>query len=133
MEIRIDIKKVIIAGSRTFEDYELLCRKCDTYLSSLSDIEIVSGAASGADRLGEKYARSKGYEIKQFFADWDKYGKSAGYKRNEEMAKYAHALIAFWDGRSRGTRHMIDLAAKYNLSIKVVRYTTPHELLSAKL
>lgn len=122
MEIRIDIKRVIIAGSRTFEDYELLCKKCDTYLSLLSDIEIVSGAANGADRLGEKYARSKGYPIKQFFANWDEYGKSAGYKRNEEMAKYAHALIIFWDGQSRGSKHMIDLAKKYNLAIKIVPF-----------
>ena len=122
MEIRIDIKRVIIAGSRTFEDYELLCKKCDTYLSSLSDIEIVSGAANGADRLGEKYARSKGYAIKQFFANWDEYGKSAGYRRNEEMAKYAHALIIFWDSQSKGSKHMIDLAKKYNLAIKIVPF-----------
>jgi hypothetical protein len=122
MDIRIDIKRVIIAGSRTFADYELLCKKCDIYLSSLSDIEIVSGAANGADRLGEKYARSKGYPIKQFFANWEEYGKSAGYRRNEEMAKYAHALIIFWDRESRGSKHMIDLAKKYNLAIKIVSF-----------
>jgi hypothetical protein len=112
--------KVIIAGGRTFNDYDLLCQNCDKTLSLQNEIEIVSGTANGADKLGEKYANEKGYPIKQFPADWDKYGKSAGYKRNEEMAKYADALIAFWDGKSKGTKHMIDLAKRYELKVKVV-------------
>ncbi len=112
--------KIIIAGGRTFDDYDLLCQICDKTLSLQSEIEIVSGTANGADKLGEKYASEKGYPIKQFPADWDKYGKSAGYKRNEEMAKYADALIAFWDGKSRGTKHMINLAKRYELKVKIV-------------
>jgi hypothetical protein len=112
--------KVIIAGGRTFSDYDLLCQKCDKALSLQTEIEIVSGAANGADKLGEKYANEKGYPIKQFPADWDKYGKSAGYRRNEEMAKYADALIAFWDGKSKGTNHMIDLAKHYGLNVVVI-------------
>jgi hypothetical protein len=112
--------KVIIAGGRTFDDYDLLCQKCDKALSTLKTVEIVSGTANGADKLGERYANERGYTIKQFPANWDKYGKSAGYKRNEEMAKYADALIAFWDGKSRGTKHMIDLAKQYDLKVKVV-------------
>ena len=112
--------KIIIAGGRTFTDYDLLCQNCDKALSLQTEIEIVSGTANGADKLGEKYANEKGYTIKQFPADWDKYGKSAGYKRNEEMAKYADALIAFWDGKSKGTKHMIDLAKRYELKVKVV-------------
>ena len=58
----------------------------------------------------------------RFPADWDKYGKAAGYKRNGEMARNADALIAFWDGKSRGTKHMIDLAKKYDLQARVVMY-----------
>ena len=112
--------KIIIAGSRTFNNYELLCQNCDKALSLQTEIEIVSGTANGADKLGERYANEKGYKIKQFPADWEKYGKSAGYKRNEEMAKYADALIAFWDGKSKGAKHMIDLAKLYKLKIKVV-------------
>ena len=112
--------KVIIAGGRNFNDYENLCQICDKALSKQTEIEIVSGTAKGADKLGEKYANENGYPIKQFPADWDKYGKSAGYKRNEEMAKYADALIAFWDGKSKGTKHMIDLAKRYKLKVKVV-------------
>lgn len=84
------------------------------------EIEIVSGTANGADKLGEKYANEKGYLLKKFPADWDKYGKSAGFKRNVEMSNYADALIAFWDGKSKGTKHMIDLAKRYELKVKVV-------------
>jgi hypothetical protein len=114
--------KVIIAGGRSFNDYKLLCEKCDKALSLKSDIEIVSGTANGADKLGEKYAKEKGYSVKQFPANWDKYGKGAGYIRNEEMAKYSDALIAFWDGQSKGTKHMIDLANRYGLMVKVYNY-----------
>ena len=114
--------KIIIAGVRTFNDYDLLVEKCNKAFSSQTEIEIVSGAANGADKLGERYAIEKGYSIKQLPADWDKYGKSAGYKRNEEMAKYADALIAFWDGKSKGTKLMIELGKRYGLKTKVVRF-----------
>lgn len=111
--------KVIIAGSRGFNDYKVLCLICDHMLQNQKVVEIVSGTAYGADKLGEQYAKEHGFAIKQFPADWNKYGKSGGYKRNEEMAKYADALIAFWDGKSKGTKHMIDLARQYGLKIKV--------------
>jgi hypothetical protein len=114
--------KVIIAGSRDFDDYNGLCKYCDHVLQNQKEIEIVSGTAKGADQLGEKYATERGYAIKKFPADWDKHGRSAGYIRNEEMAKYADALIAFWNGNSKGTEHMINLAKKYNLKIKVRNY-----------
>ena len=112
--------KVIIAGSRGFNDYEKLCTVCNFTLSNQSEIEIVSGTARGADKLGEKYAKEKGYSIKKFPPNWDKFGKSAGYKRNAQMAEYADALIAFWDGKSKGTKHMIDLASKNKLKIRVI-------------
>lgn len=115
--------KVIIAGSRDFSDYTLLVACCDKILSKQKDAEIVSGAARGADQLGELYARDHGHPIKRFPADWVKYGKSAGHRRNEEMAKYADAAIIFWDGKSVGTKSMIDLAKKYKLSLRVIEYT----------
>ena len=114
--------KIIIAGGRTFNNYDLLTQSCDKALSLQTEVEIVSGTANGADKLGEKYAKEKGYSVKQFPAEWDKHGKSAGYIRNEEMAKYADALIAFWDGKSKGTKHMIDLAKRYNLKVKIVSF-----------
>lgn len=106
--------RIIIAGSRSFDNYKILKEKCSEIIGG-KDVEIVCGMARGADTLGEKC----GYDIKYFPAKWSLFGKSAGYKRNEQMAKYADMLIAFWDGKSRGTGHMIDLARKYNLIIHV--------------
>ena len=118
--------KVIVAGSRNFNDYVTLSKVLDMALDTIKDkskIVIVSGKAKGADSLGERYANDKGYKIKEFPADWDAHGKSAGYIRNEEMAKYSDALIAFWDGTSRGTKHMVDLANKHKLQVRVVNFS----------
>lgn len=108
--------KTIIAGSREFNDYKLLCQICKEEVIT----EIISGTARGADQLGEKYAEENRIPKKLFPAEWSKYGKSAGYKRNAEMVKHADALIAFWNGESKGTKHMIDLAKQYNLKTRVV-------------
>lgn len=115
--------RVIIAGSRDFEDYQLLKSKADKYLSNIKDdVTVVCGLARGADTLGEKYARERKYAVAYYPADWKNLGKAAGYVRNEQMAKNADALIAFWDGQSAGTAHMINLAAKYNLPTRIVRF-----------
>jgi len=114
--------KIIIAGGRNFRDYDKLRESCDNILVNQKEVEIVSGTAVGADTLGERYAQEKGYEVKKFPAQWDLYGKSAGYKRNQQMAEYADGLIAFWDGKSKGTKHMIDIANKMGLKVRVIRY-----------
>lgn len=111
---------MIIAGSRSFKDYSLLCKTIDDLFPH--PITIISGHARGADKLGEAYAQSKGYDVKVMPADWDRYGKSAGYKRNKNMADISDALVAFWDGKSRGTMHMINLAKAKGLRVHVVRY-----------
>lgn len=115
---------VIIAGGRDFNDYELLKRKCDYYLSNLDtdNIIIISGGARGADSLGERYAKEKGYELDSHPADWNKYGKSAGYRRNKEMVDIASAAICFWNGSSKGTKHTIDLCKEKGIPCKIVRY-----------
>jgi len=110
--------KLIIAGSRNFTDYPLL-KKTLTPIRSLIS-EIVSGTARGADQLGEQFALEHDIPIKQFPADWDRYGKPAGYIRNAQMAEYADALIAFWDGKSAGTGHMIEVARKNKLMVSVI-------------
>lgn len=87
--------RVIIAGTRDFNDYQFLRDKCDAILSAKrqdSNIVIVSGTARGADRLGERYARERGYEIRQFPADWLNDEKKAGPIRNAKMADNADAL-----------------------------------------
>ena len=116
--------KVIVAGCRDFADYKLLKEKCDFYLQNKKpeNIVIVSGHASGADALGERYAQERGYELETFPADWKASGRAAGPIRNAKMASVAHTLIAFWNGKSRGTKNMIDTAKKHNLQVAVVRY-----------
>ena len=111
--------KVIIAGSRDFTDYPLLCSFADQTLAGMEDIEIVSGGARGADALGEQYARERGYALKVFPAEWKKWGAAAGPIRNGQMAGYADALIAFWDGSSSGTRDMIRKAEEKGLRVHV--------------
>ena len=116
--------KVIIAGCRDFNDYGLLCRKCDTILANKRqsrEIVIVSGTARGADQLGERYARERGYKVQQYPADWDHGGKAAGPIRNAKMAANADALIAFWDGESRGTKNMIDTAGRRGLDVRIIQ------------
>jgi len=115
--------KVIIAGGREFSDYEYLRSCADADLAGITDdIEIVSGGASGADALGERYAKEKGRTVALFPADWNRYGRSAGPRRNRQMAEYADALIAFWDGQSRGTKNMIDTATAKGLKVSVHNY-----------
>lgn len=114
--------KLIIAGTRTFDNYSLLKDKCDKFLEGFDEIEIVCGMAHGADILGKQYALEKRYSIKEFPANWQKFGKSAGMKRNLEMANYSNALIAFHDGVSKGTLNMIELARKKKLLTEVVKY-----------
>lgn len=119
--------RVIICGSREYTDFELLSKTCDYYLSqklnSEEEVVIVSGCARGADTLGEKYAMSRGLKVMKFPADWNKYGKKAGFIRNEEMAKNSDACIAFLsrEGKNVGTKMMISLASVYNLPTRVVQ------------
>jgi len=124
--------RVIIAGSRDFNDYELLKKSAIEIITNKTifpDLTtIVSGGARGADKLGERFADDMGLEIVRFIPDWDNLGKRAGYVRNEEMAKFSvqdgneGMLIAFWDGESRGTNHMINLAKKHGLEVHVINY-----------
>jgi hypothetical protein len=126
----MDNFKVIIAGSRGFSNYRLLREQCNKFLREkrkISNIIIVSGHARGADTLGEKYAQDEGFDLEIYPAQWDKFGKRAGYRRNEQMAKVADALIAFWDGSSIGTKHMIDIMNEKNLSVRVVEYETSNK------
>ena len=117
--------KVIIAGSRGFSNYKLLKDTCNNALrekKKTHNVIIISGHAKGADALGEKYANDEGLDLEIFPADWKKFGKSAGFRRNEQMAEFADGLIAFWDGESHGTKHMIDIANEKGIKTKVIEY-----------
>lgn len=130
--------KLIIAGGRDFNDFVLLVDKCLNILKNYTpkDLEIVSGRCStgthtfttsdgiqvyGADGLGEYLADLFKIKVTPFPADWS-LGKKAGIIRNKQMAEYADALIAFWDGKSRGTKNMIETAKKDGLKVRVIKY-----------
>lgn len=108
--------RVIIAGSRstTLSDFSEGMVACP-FLLQISTV--ISGTAKGADALGERYAELNDIPLFKYPANWDKHGKKAGYLRNIEMAENADALIAFWDGKSHGTNHMINIAKERNLQI----------------
>lgn len=117
--------RVIIAGCRNFYNYVTLKDRCEYYLQNkmqTHNVIIVSGHASGADTLGEKFAVDHNLQCELHPADWEKHGKAAGPIRNAEMADVADALIAFWDGQNRGTKSMIELAKRKGLQVAVVRY-----------
>jgi len=118
------IFKVIIAGSRSFDNYEILRHRMDYYLQHVlktAIVNILSGGAKGADALGEKYAKERNLPVQRFLADWNTHGKSAGIIRNCEMAKIADAAVVFWDGKSSGSKHMIDEAKRNPLTDTTVR------------
>lgn len=121
-----DRKRIIIAGGRDFNNLERLSLEFDGCFPSAthwpSEFEIVSGGAKGADHAGEQLAMSYRIAIKTFPADWDRLGPAAGPIRNAEMAKYADSLIVFWDGKSRGTRSMIQQAMKHRLETHLFFY-----------
>ena len=112
--------KVIIAGGRDFNNYKLL-EETMTNLSIDID-EIVVGGAKGADTLGLLFARNNNHKVKSFPADWSKSKKLAGFIRNDKMAKYADVLVAFWNGKSKGTKHMIEVAKLEGLIIHEINY-----------
>jgi hypothetical protein len=109
--------RVIIAGSRGIEDYQLVQRAIQK--AGIQITQVVSGAARGVDRLGERFGVENQIPVRRFPAKWDLHGKAAGYRRNEEMAKNADALIAIGDGHSKGTAHMVETAKKYGLLIRI--------------
>ena len=114
--------RVIVAGSRSFNDYAVLRMACDKLLARKKHthtIVIVSGTARGTDTLGEQYARERGYTVERFPANWQQYGKAAGQIRNRLMADNADALIAFWDGHSTGTQNMIMEAKKKDMAVRI--------------
>lgn len=120
--------KLIVAGTRSFNDYELLrsviaqlFMKRHCWIIDWNE-EIVSGGAPGADTLAVRYATETGIPFKVFPADWKKYGRSAGPRHNRQMAEYADAAIVFWDGKSRGTQNMIQQMRELGKPVEVVIY-----------
>lgn len=125
------MNRAIIAGGRHFNDFNLFEMIVSDIFNDLGytfeNTEIISGHCDGVDKLGESFAEYYGFDCKIFPAHWDKYGKSAGIKRNIEMIEYAKqcdnpTLIAFWDGESRGTKFTIEQARKNNFNVEIINY-----------
>lgn len=114
--------KVIIAGSRSFKDYNRLKTTCDQLLLDWGITHIICGMARGADMLGMLWAVSSKIPVMKFPADWDSYGNGAGYIRNTEMGKAADACILFWNGTSLGTGHMLKIMKELGKPVVVVRF-----------
>jgi len=115
----VALNKIIgVVGSRDFEDYELMKKVLD----EISPDVIVSGGARGADRLGARYAKERGLKLLEFIPNWDLWGKRAGFMRNTQIVEASDMIVAFWDGKSNGTRDSINKAKKRNMLCKVVLF-----------
>jgi hypothetical protein len=114
--------KTIIAGSREITSYDIV--KEAILYSGIIITEVICGDARGVDKLGEQFANEIGIKVVHFVPEWDKYGKSAGMIRNKKMAEYGEALIAVWDGKSKGTKQMIE-EARYRELCVYVHFVVP--------
>lgn len=114
--------RVAIIGSRGFNDPRLVASTMNSVLEKYEVTEVVSGGAHGADTLGEQWAKAHGIPTRVFLADWNRFGKSAGIRRNHDIIAGCDLCVAFWDGASRGTAHSLGLARDAGKRILVVRY-----------
>lgn len=129
---KTDNLNILIAGGRNYNDYERLQAFVDETIQNIKHkyqtVTIISGMARGADMLGMQYAIQNEYKLLKFPAKWNTYGKQAGYIRNKQMLEYLKAspdncmVIAFWDGLSHGTKHIIDNAKTMNIPCIIVSY-----------
>lgn len=116
------MKKIIIAGSRGYNDYDDFSHWIDLCFKKIKGpIEVVSGGALGPDSMGEKYAEEHGHKLICFLPQWKVHGKRAApIIRNKAMGDYADCLIAFWDGKSRGTKNMIEYMRRLKKKVQVI-------------
>jgi len=117
--------KLIVAGGREFNNYPMLSKAIIDLSETLYDqvaVSIVSGMARGADELGVRFAAQHNVKLYKFPADWNQYGKRAGFVRNKQMGDCSDGLLAFWDGASKGTAQMIEYMRSLNKPVHIVRY-----------
>jgi len=119
--------KILVVGTRTYSNYDEFVYVLEKMIRKLDKkfiIEFVSGGAKGADEMVKNYALANFYPYKEFPADWNFYGNSAGYKRNAQMWDYADLGIAFWDGISKGTKHSFRLSGERDKKFYIYNYKT---------
>lgn len=125
-----NINKVLVCGSRSITDAPWVYSQIEKYTqelirsnpTNLNNPVLIEGEARGVDTIAKNYALEHNWSIEPYPAEWDKYGKSAGYIRNDTMVKEADFVIVLWDGQSRGTKHDIDLCRRYNRPYVLVIY-----------
>ena len=115
-------KKVVIGGCRDYTDYVFFKSRLDEILKDEKKIIIISGHCSGVDLMGERYAEENGLRVEIFFPEWKKYGRAAGPIRNKKMVECANLVIAFWDGKSKGTKSLIKYAQNDKKEMIVIKY-----------
>lgn len=115
--------RTAIVGSRGFEDYPYMVECLDNHPVPIT--KIISGGAKGADKLAEKYAQERGIPVETYLPDYGHYGKTAPLKRNIQIVEASEQLIAFWDGKSRGTSFTINEARKRDIAVFVMYETQP--------
>jgi len=119
--------RIVIAGSRDYNDYEKMETSWNNYLKreelKPEDVIIITGGAKGADTQAKKLAKEQGIKHRQYLPNWHEYGKKAGPIRNAEMIKNADRLIAFWDEKSRGTANTIQLAKRKGIPTLIIKTT----------
>lgn len=120
--------RLAVIGSRSFSNYQLLS---DTLYQRYTEtdslgacrwriIEIISGAAHGADSLAAQFAREHGIALRELPADWEKHGKRAGFLRNQDIIEACDEVCAFWDGMSKGTGHSLSIAKRLRKTSLVI-------------
>lgn len=118
------IKRIVVAGCRNYENYmdaTAYIEMCIKEIRKRYTLVFLSGGCTGADMLGERYARENGFTVEYYPANWKKYGRSAGPIRNLQMAQACDYVICFWDGKSRGTASMISYAKELQKPLKIKR------------
>lgn len=118
----IEDRRLVIGGCRDFTDYDYFREQVNFLIQNIRtqyNIIIVSGGCRGVDAMAERYAKENNLKCEIHFADWNRFGKYAGPKRNEEMVLCSDYVIAFWDFKSRGTKSLIEFAKQHNKSIKI--------------
>ena len=117
-------KQIVIAGCRDYENYtdaKAYIEACIAEMGGKASVVFLSGGCRGADMLGERFAKENDIPVIRYCAEWRRYGKRAGLKRNLQMAKDCDYIICFWDGKSRGTASMIAYAREMNKQLKIIR------------
>lgn len=108
--------RIAVVGSRDYKNLE----DVKEYIRSLPpETVVISGGARGVDRTAAKEAREQGLKVIEILPDWDKYGKSAGYRRNILIVEEAEKVVAFWDGKSKGTEHTVRIAMDEGKDVEI--------------